>query len=117
MKFVIEQLKIFFTNRIGLALVSFNLFLIIWGMYEKGENYNSFHLFYEPAPLKLFVYINWWIVILVGELERNYFPSIKSDSAFILSDFYMLHVVIICVLTWLLIGYVFHLCYQNIRCR
>ncbi len=115
MNFLLEQLKVFFTNRIGLALVSINLLLLVWGMYEKGGHYNYFHWYYEPTPLKLFAYLNWWIVMLVGELERNFFPATESDSSFIMSDFYMLHVLIICILTWLVIGYIFNLCFQNIR--
>jgi hypothetical protein len=116
MDFLVRQIKSFFINRIGLALVFFNLFLIVLGIYEKGSTFIYFHFYYEPLPIKLFVILNWWIFVLVDELERELFPPEVSHWSYVkMSDFFMLNVVILCILTWLIIGYIFHLFFQNIH--
>lgn len=114
MNFLLRQIKIFFTNRLGLALVFFNLFLALWGISEKGEDYDKFHFYYEPIPIKILAIINLPALIASDFLTKLVLSPPKSQSSlYIIGNFEMLHIVIFSIFQWLLIGYVCNLIYRS----
>jgi len=114
MSFLLRQIKFFFTNRLGLALVFFNLFLAIWGIFEKGENYDIFHFYYEPIPIKIITIINLPALFAAGILTELVLSPPKSGWSFVtIGNFEMLHIVIFSIFQWLSIGYVCNLIYRS----
>ena len=116
MKFLLLQLQDFFTNRFGLIAVFANLFLAIWGLAEKEWNYYIFHYYYEPTPIKIIFTMNSQVISFVESISRTLFPLPQSPWSYVkISSFEMILIVIFSIFQWLLVGYVCHLIYQNIR--
>lgn len=110
MEFLWSQLNIFFTNRIGFILVFTNFVLVICGLAGKGWNYNSFHYYYEPLPIKIFTIINLPAIALAGEINNLlYSPPEKNWSFVIISNSELLLLVVFSISQWLLIGYLLDL--------
>jgi hypothetical protein len=113
MEFLLAQLKIFFTNRTGLILVFTNFVLVIWGLAEKGWNYNIFHYYYEPIPIKIFTVINAIAIALAGEVNNLLYPPPETGWSFvIISNFELMLLVVFSISQWLLIGYLLDLMFR-----
>ena len=105
MKFLLSQIKIFFTNRISLSAVFLNFILAIWGLSEKGWSYDSFHFIYEPVAIKILTIINI-PAIAIGELLANQlFPSPFQQVGYV-ENSEMIFIVIFSIFQWLLFGYI-----------
>lgn len=116
MKFLLLQLKDFFTNRFGLIAVFANLVLAILGLAEKEWNYGIFHYYYEPSPIKIIFTMNLPVISFVASISRLLFPVPPSPWSYVkISSFEMMLIVIFSIFQWLLIGYVCHLIFQFIH--
>jgi uncharacterized protein with PQ loop repeat len=114
MSFLLRQIKNFFTNRIGLALVFVNLFLALWGIFEKGGNYSHYHYYYEPIPIKILTWINLPIIIVAESISRTLFPLPASPWSFVrISNFDMSLIVIFSIFQWLFFGYLCNLIFPK----
>lgn len=114
MNFLLSQLKIFFTNRIGLFSVFANLFLAIWGLNEKGWNYSGFHFTYEPLPIKILTTINLPAVAIGESIGETLFPSSSLQFGFVENTGYeMILIVIFSIFQWLLFGYICKIIFQE----
>ena len=110
MRFLLFQLKTFFTNRIALTAVLANLVLAIWGLSEKGWNYSNFHFYNEPLPVKILAIINLPVIFLVEIVWRSLFPlPVSQFDSVIIDTFEMFLIVIFSIFQWLLIGYFLNL--------
>ena len=115
MKFLLLQLEDFFTNLFGLIAVFANLVLVILGLAEKEWNYDIFHYYYEPTPIKIIFTMNLPVISFVESISKTLFPVPPSPWSYVkTSSFEMMFIVILSIFQWLLIGYVCHLIYQNI---
>ena len=111
-----SQLKKFSNNSIGISAVFINFFFAIWGLYEKGWDYRSFHYVYEPLSIQLLTVINLFAISLAESLDRKFFPTESSQFGYVrCSDFEMILIVIFTIFQWLLIGYVLSFLLQNIQ--
>ncbi len=114
MNFLLCQIKIFFTNRIGLALVFINLFLAFWGIIERGGGYSNFHFYYEPIPIKILSIINLLVIALAESISRTLFPVPPSQWSYVkIDDFEMLLIVILSIFQWLSFGYICNLIFPK----
>ena len=109
MQFLLSNLKLFFINRIGLILLFANLILIIWGLSEKGWDYNHFHFYYEPFAIKIISLINFPSLLFEELIYSWFYPPQPSSSLILISNFQMLLISIFSIFQWLLIGYLLHL--------
>lgn len=109
MQFLRSNLRIFFTNKLGLILVFANLILVIWGLSEKGCDYNYFHFYHEPISIKIVTVINF-PALLLGELIYSWFFPPESGSTLIfVSNSKILLISIFSIFQWLLMGYLLNL--------
>lgn len=114
MNFLLPQLKIFFTNRIGLISVFVNLFLAIWGLREKGWNYSGFHFTYEPLPIQILTIINLPAIAIGESIGKSLFPPSGSQFGFVETTGYeMILIVIFSIFQWLLFGYICKIVFQE----
>src|SRR5215204_2350706 len=63
MQSLLSNLKVFFTNRIGMVLVLSNLIIAISGLRNKDWNFSNFHFYYEPTEIKFLSLINFPAII------------------------------------------------------
>jgi hypothetical protein len=114
MKFLLSQIKNFFTNRISLSAVLANFVLAIWGLSEKDWSYNSFHFIYEPIPIKILTIINIPAIAIGESLANQLFPSPSQPFGYVeTNNSEMLFIVIFSILQWLLFGFVCKLIFQE----
>jgi hypothetical protein len=106
MRFLLSHLKVFFTNRIGAVFVFTNLILAVWGLSEKGWDYESFHFYYEPLAIKIITILNL-PAIFIAELiyEWLYSPPKFGSTMVRIYDFEMFLTVVFSIFQWLLFGY------------
>jgi len=105
MKLVEEHIMNFFFNRVGLILVIINLLLVLCGWLLKGENFNTFHFYYEALPIKIFCLLNLPAIFLGDLIMGAFFPAAQQSSD--MFEFATPELVIIGVLSilqWLVIG-------------
>jgi hypothetical protein len=112
MKFLLSQINIFFTNQISLSAVFANFVLAIWGLFEKGWNYDSFHFIYEPAPIKILAIINIPAIAIGESLANQLFPSPNQQVVYV-ENSEMLFIVIFSIFQWLLFGYICKLSFRE----
>ena len=110
MRSYLSNLKVFFTNRIGLILVFSNLILAIVGFRIKEWNFSSFHFYYEPFEIKLLSIINL-PAICFGQFFYGLMFSRSPNpwSMIFLSNMETSFIVIFSIFQWLLIGYLLEL--------
>ncbi|MDQ3800581.1 MAG: hypothetical protein M3384_14120 [Acidobacteriota bacterium] len=108
MEFLSRQIKIFFTNCVGLICVSANLFLVVAGVLLTGDDIHSFHFYYEPLPVKIAVIINLPAILAADLTESLLFPPTpRAQSSLItVSNLNIFLTSVWSILQWLLFGYV-----------
>lgn len=110
MEFLLSQLKIFFTNRLGLLFVFTNVFLVIWGLAEKEWNYSGFHFYYEPIAIKFLTIINLPALFFGGAVYSLFYTRPAMGSSLIeIKDTEMLLIILSSIFQWLSIGYFLNL--------
>lgn len=115
MKFLLRQIKIFFTNRVGLICVFANLFLVVAGVWLTGDNIHSFHFTYEPLPVKIAVIINFPAIVAAELTEKFLFPSAPREGKGLIevSNLSVLLASVWSIFQWLLFGYVCELIFPK----
>lgn len=100
------QLKIFFTNRIGLLAVLTNFLLAILGLFQKDWSYDSFHFTYEPVSIKVLAISNLLVINLAESISRSLLPFPNSNIGNVrINAIEMLLIVIFSIFQWLFFGY------------
>lgn len=115
MKFLLIQTKHFLTNRTGLSCVFANLFLIVWGVFFIGDDFHTFHLTYEPLPIKIVILLNIPAMIAAGIIEALFFPSPQRMQSTLIeiSNLTIVLNSICSIFQWLTIGYFCELVFRK----
>ena len=114
MKFLLLQIKSFFTNPIGWILVFTNLLLAIWGIIEKGGDYSSFHFTYEPLSIKILSIVNIPIIVIAESISEMVYPPVGPQFSMVfINNFEMLLIVVFSIFQWLFIGYLYKFIFKD----
>ena len=114
MKFLLSQIKILFTNWIGLSSVFVNFVLAVWGVFEKGGYYNIFHWYYEPIQIKILFCLNLPSILIAEFFNEVIFaPAAQNRTSVSVSNSEMLLIVIFSIFQWLVFGYICKLIFRE----
>jgi len=103
-----EHVMNFFFNRLGLIFVTVNLILVFFGWLLKGGNFNTFHFYYEPLPIKIFVLLNLPAIFLSDLIVGTFFPVTQRASDMLeVATPELVIIGIVSILQWLVIGRIF----------
>ena len=108
-------LRTFFTNRFGLVGVAANMALLIVGLFEKGFGDRTFHFYYEPLSIKIFVFLNIPAIFASDLLTVALYPTKATSSMIVISNFEFFTTVVFSILQWLLFGCLLALSLQQNR--
>jgi hypothetical protein len=101
-----KLVKAFFGNRWGLTLVAVNFLMAAWGVVEKRGDYQSFHYYYEPLPIKIIALVNLPAITLAEVVNAVFFSPVGDTFSMIwYSRFTMFLVAVFSSLQWLAIGF------------
>ena len=114
MKFLLSQIKILFTNWIGLSTVFANFVLAVWGVFEKGGYYNIFQWYYETFKIKILFCLNLPSILIAEFFNEVVFATVAQNrSSVSISNFEMLLIVIFSIFQWLVFGYICKLIFRE----